>query len=151
MMLLQPGAGDDLQGIKRGILELVDMVVVTKADGDNQHLAQAAKHHYQNALHILRSDQWHPPVLSCSSLEKTGLLEIWKTIEEFYKTQKENIVLKRQEQLNYWFDQELTQVFQERLKKKIGLDLLSKQQNAILNNQITIHDAVAEIMKKLNL
>ncbi len=151
MMLLQPGAGDDLQGIKRGILELVDMVVVTKADGDNLHLAQAAKHHYQNALHILRSDQWHPPVLSCSSLEKSGFSEIWKSIQEFTQTQKDLILQKRTKQLNYWFEQELHQEFQQRLRLKVGEELLATQLQAIQEQKITIHEAVIEIMKRIKL
>ena len=151
MMLLQPGAGDDLQGIKRGILELVDMVVVTKADGDNVPLAQAAKHHYQNALHILRSDLWHPPVLSCSSLEKIGFNEIWKTIQDYTQTQSNQIAHKRREQLNYWFEQELHQEFQQRMRQKVGEELISKQQLSIQQHKLTIHEAVVDIMEKLKL
>ena len=151
MMLLQPGAGDDLQGIKRGILELVDMVVVTKADGDNLHLAEAARHHYQNALHILRTDQWHPPVLNCSSLEKTGFTEIWSTIQNYRQSQATQILERRQAQLNYWFEQELNLEFQTRLRAKVGAQILLEQQAAIQAHKLTIHEAVAIIMEKLKL
>lgn len=151
LMLLQPGAGDDLQGIKRGILELVDMVVVTKADGDNVALAEAAKHHYHNALHILRSHDWQPPVLTCSSMEKKGINEVWIEIEKFYKEQASEIVKKRAQQLNYWFDQELLGVFQEKMKKKLGTQMVDDLKSKISLGKMSISDALVEIIQKLNL
>jgi LAO/AO transport system kinase len=81
MLLLLPGGGDELQGMKKGIVELADLVVVNKADGD---LAAAARHtaaDYRHALALLRHDpDWAVPVLSCSAIEKTGIETVWATI-----------------------------------------------------------------------
>jgi GTPase len=82
LVLMLAGAGDELQGIKKGILELADALVITKADGDNVVKANKAAGIYQNALHFLRlaSTAWIPPVLTCSAVEKAGIREIWQTV-----------------------------------------------------------------------
>ena len=84
LVLMLPGAGDELQGIKKGILELADMVAVNKADGDNAKRAQAAAREYAAALHILTpaSPNWSPPVVKCAGLTGLGLEELWGRIEE---------------------------------------------------------------------
>ena len=84
LVLMLPGAGDELQGIKKGILELADMVAVNKADGDNAKRAQAAAREYAAALHILTpaSPNWSPPVVKCAGLTGLGLEELWRRIEE---------------------------------------------------------------------
>lgn len=86
VLLLLPGAGDDLQGIKRGILELVDLVFINKADKDAKPAAERARHQYQTALHILRSEQESPPeVRLCSALEGTGIQEAWQALEALHQ------------------------------------------------------------------
>lgn len=82
MVLMIAGAGDELQGIKKGVLEVADTIVINKADGDNIIRAEAAQKEYQTALHLLmpRSSNWSPPVLTCSSLKATGLDAIWQTV-----------------------------------------------------------------------
>jgi LAO/AO transport system kinase len=82
LVLMLAGAGDELQGIKKGVLELADTIAVNKADGDNTEKAAAAASAYEIALHMLqpRSANWNPPVLTCSGREETGLGEIWETI-----------------------------------------------------------------------
>ncbi|HKK30035.1 MAG TPA: methylmalonyl Co-A mutase-associated GTPase MeaB, partial [Alphaproteobacteria bacterium] len=84
LVLMLPGAGDELQGIKKGILEIADMVAVNKADGDNRRRAEAAKREYEAALHILTpaSPNWSPPVVLCAGLTGEGLDELWQKIEE---------------------------------------------------------------------
>ena len=85
-MLLQiSGAGDELQGIKRGIMELADMMVITKAEGENIQKAELAKAQFQGALHLfpLPDSQWRAKVYTCSSLDGTGLEEVWKGVEEY--------------------------------------------------------------------
>lgn len=84
LLLMLPGAGDELQGIKRGIMEMADALVINKADS-NPLKAKQAQVEYQNALHLFppASSGWFPPVLTCSAIEHTGLSEIWKTINEF--------------------------------------------------------------------
>lgn len=84
LVLMIAGAGDELQGIKKGVLEVADAIVINKADGDNQLRAELARKEYQTALHMLmpNSPNWSPPVLTCSSLENTGIDKIWETILE---------------------------------------------------------------------
>jgi LAO/AO transport system kinase len=82
LALMLPGAGDELQGIKKGLVELADMIVVNKADGDNIKRANLAAAEYRGALHILspRSEHWQPPVLTCSALTGAGIAELWQKI-----------------------------------------------------------------------
>jgi LAO/AO transport system kinase len=83
VLLLAPGGGDDLQGIKRGVIELADLFLVTKADGDFMRAAKVARADYQAALQLIRqrSAHWKPKVLLVSALENRGLAEAWETIE----------------------------------------------------------------------
>ncbi|MBK8208912.1 MAG: methylmalonyl Co-A mutase-associated GTPase MeaB [Rhodospirillales bacterium] len=85
LVLMLPGAGDELQGIKKGVLEIADMIVVNKADADNEIRAKQAVIHYRNALHIMqqRSPNWIPPVEMCSALKNLGLDEVWQRLEEY--------------------------------------------------------------------
>jgi LAO/AO transport system kinase len=85
LMLMIAGAGDELQGIKKGILELVDAIVINKADGDNIPSVQRAQHDYAAAMHFLRpaTPTWTPPVLTCSALETMGIDAVWQTVLEY--------------------------------------------------------------------
>ena len=84
LVLIIPGAGDEIQGIKKGILELADAVAVNKADGDNITKAEKARGDYESALHLLTppSPTWTPPVLTCSAINMTGINEIWESVLE---------------------------------------------------------------------
>ena len=85
LVLMLAGAGDELQGIKKGVLELADAIAVNKADGDNVAKAEEARMMYEQALSFLNpaSPNWKPPVLTCSALTAAGLPEIWKTVVAF--------------------------------------------------------------------
>lgn len=104
--LMLPGAGDELQGIKRGILELADLIVVNKADGDNQQRARAAVRDYRNALRFMKpvSPHWKPQVTRCSALENEGVHEVWQQIQDHRKAMDEANALaeKRQNQRRHW-------------------------------------------------
>src|SRR5271154_5370009 len=82
LALMLPGAGDELQGIKKGLVELADMIAINKADGDNLKRAKHAAADYRSALHILnpRSEHWHPPVVTYSALTGAGVGELWQQI-----------------------------------------------------------------------
>ena len=82
LTLMLPGAGDELQGIKKGLVELADMIAINKADGDNLKRAQHAAADYKSALHILtpRSVHWHPPVVTYSALTGNGIADLWQKI-----------------------------------------------------------------------
>lgn len=103
LLLMLAGAGDELQGIKKGIMEMADAVVINKADGENKKPALQAKANYENALHLFQPSEsgWQPRVLTCSSLEKTGLIEIWQLIQEhLLLTQKNDFFQKNRNQQN---------------------------------------------------
>ncbi len=82
LVLLISGGGDELQGIKKGVLELANAVAVNKADGSNRANAEKARKEYESALHLLRpaSPDWSPPVMTCSAVEMTGIDDIWNTV-----------------------------------------------------------------------
>ncbi len=82
LALMLPGAGDELQGIKKGLVELADLIAINKADGDNMPRAQLAAAEYRSALHILssRSAHWHPPVVTYSALTGEGIAELWQQV-----------------------------------------------------------------------
>ena len=88
LLLMLPNAGDELQGIKKGVLELADLVVVNKSDGNQESLAKNAQTEYLKALHLLTSSKnsWTPQILRCSALEKRGMDKIWKAAKSFRKT-----------------------------------------------------------------
>lgn len=148
VMLLQPGAGDDLQGIKRGILEMVDMVVVTKDDGDNHQIIQKAKHDYERALHILRHDGWVPPVLSCSALTKSGLGEIQNVIEAYFKDQKELIKTKRDQQGIDWMWQLINDGLKEKFLSKITTQEFAQIESKVLKQDLTPPQAAVLLLNK---
>ena len=106
LVLMIAGAGDVLQGIKKGVLEIADTLVINKADGDNLQKAKMAKKEYETAFHLLRpiSASWQPPVLTCSALESTGLGEIWDIILKHREklTETGEFQLKRKDQSVSW-------------------------------------------------
>lgn len=84
LALMLPGGGDELQGIKKGLVELADMIAINKADGDNLKRANITAADYRGALHLLapRSEHWHPPVVTYSALAGSGIAELWQKIRE---------------------------------------------------------------------
>lgn len=111
VLLLLPGAGDELQGIKRGIVEMADLLVVNKADGDRQKLANQARAHYLNATHLLPSKPggYAPQVLTCSALEGNGIETVWQTLLHYQQHQRTNGYWEknRQQQAQYWMQEHL--------------------------------------------
>jgi len=106
LALMIPGAGDELQGMKKGIMELADAVVINKADGDNVEKANLARRQYETALHFLTpsSPDWSPPVLTCSAIEKTGIDKIWGVVLDYKKklTATGELETKRKKQAIDW-------------------------------------------------
>lgn len=111
LLLMLAGAGDELQGIKRGIMELADALVITKADGDNVKKANLARREYQNAMHLFppKKNGWTPKSLTCSSLTNTNIDQIWETIQSFENHCKINgsFDSNRREQDKYWMQETL--------------------------------------------
>lgn len=153
LLLMLSGAGDELQGIKRGIMEMADAIAITKADGDNNQKAKNARMEYVHALHLFppTANNWYPPVLTCSALEKTGLSEIWQVIIDFENQMKENGFWKknRQEQsLNWMYDyikQYLeTQFFSDK-SVKANLEIISNQ---VLSEAILPIQGASKLLEK---
>jgi len=142
MALMLPGAGDELQGIKRGLVELVDMIVVNKADGDNLQRARRAVRDCRNALHYMTplSANWKPPVLSCSALEDRGLSEIWEKVQAHREklTASGERDQKRKRQLRRW----LWSLVEDGLKQALHGDqataaTISEAEEALLSGELS--------------
>lgn len=106
LLLLLPGAGDELQGIKRGILEWIDLVAVNKADGENRLAAAKARSQYEAALRFMHpvNPRWTPPVVTCSGREGDGLEELWEHVERHRRILAEagDLEARRREQQRRW-------------------------------------------------
>jgi LAO/AO transport system kinase len=106
LLLKIAGAGDELQGIKKGVIELADAILINKADGDNKKRAEVARQDFARALHYLKSPTpgWHPEVKTCSAIQQIGLKEIWQMIQHFKeKTEANNYFqYRRQQQMLNW-------------------------------------------------
>ncbi|MDO9551041.1 methylmalonyl Co-A mutase-associated GTPase MeaB [Rhodonellum sp.] len=133
LLLMLAGAGDELQGIKKGIIEICDALVINKADGDNLPMAKRAQREYANALHLfpIRESGWLPKVKICSAVEKTGLVGIWEMISEYRDLTKANgfYDANRAEQRGNWMHEHIgyllknqfyqDSLIQEKLKKNL--------------------------------
>jgi LAO/AO transport system kinase len=100
LLLMLSGAGDELQGIKKGIMEMADTIAITKADGDNKSKCERAKREYKNALHLFPPSEtgWYPNVLTCSAVNNEGLDAIWNEISKFSQHMKEKGLFLRNRQ-----------------------------------------------------
>ena len=152
LLLMLAGAGDELQGIKRGIMEMADLIAINKADGNNIEKAQMAKVQYNNALHLFpkKESDWTPDVVTCSAAHKSGIKEIWEQIENYKKLTYNNGYFKnkRNRQATYW----MHETIQEKLKRDFYENPLIKQkiqelENAVLNDQISSFVAAGELLK----
>jgi len=110
MVLVSPGGGDELQGIKRGIMELADLVVVNKADGALLATARGTAADYSAALHLIRprTRAWSPRALTCSALTGTGVAEVWQAVTEFHVALADELPALRAEQNRAWMWSEVT-------------------------------------------
>jgi len=122
LVLMLPGAGDELQGIKKGVIELADMIAVNKADGDNIPRAKAAAAEYRAALHILKpaSANWSPPVVTYSAIAGDGLAAIWQSICDYRASSEASgeLAAKRRSQQVAW----MWSMLEERLLAKLRSD-----------------------------
>ena len=135
LLLMLAGAGDELQGIKRGIMEMADALSITKADGDNLIKSKTAVGDYKHAIHLFpaKKNNWIPKVLTCSAIENTGVQEIWNTIESFVKHCVTNGTFEsaRKKQAQYWLhesiQEQLGTYFYENPEVKVLLPELEKR------------------------
>jgi len=150
LLLKLAGAGDELQGIKRGIMEMADSIVINKADGDNMKAAKMAQLEFKRALHLYpeKTAGWKAKVLLCSALKQEGVLEIHELITNYIALTKANKVFeqKRQAQNKYW----LLQTIEDRLKQdffqKAQIKTALQEQLQLLENNATTPFAAAEYL-----
>ena len=150
LVLMLPNAGDELQGIKRGIMELADALVINKHDGQNTHLAEKTKGHYQNALHLMQQNKtWTPQVKTCSAIENTGIQAVWDMILEYKDSCQTSgeFLSKRAKQKSEWFESLIQEMLTLKLKhnKAIQTQLPQLQQD-VLQNHITPYHAAQKIL-----
>ena len=142
LLLKISGAGDELQGIKRGIMEMADSIVINKADGDNIRKSNLAKVEFGRALHLFPSKKsgWTPTASTCSSITHEGISEVWETILKFLELTKTNNYFfeKRKEQNQYW----MLETINEQLKTNFFnhpeiQKLLEENKKAVQNDEIS--------------
>lgn len=164
LLLLLAGAGDELQGMKRGIMELADALVITKADGANRPLADQARLEYKNALHLFlpTGSGWFPPVLTCSALphsnssnkaEPFGITEVWQTIQTHQQLTTQNGYhnRRRQEQQLNWFRTLLRQRLENQFFNQPGFrDQLISLDKHILTGTLLPAQAVDQLLSSKN-
>ena len=119
-LIIAPGGGDELQGIKRGIVELADLVIVNKADGDMAAVAKSTSADYANALHLLRpkTNAWNARTVVCSALEKRGIDDVWTAIADHQETIRASgdLDIRRSEQSRSWLWSEISESLIDRLR-----------------------------------
>jgi LAO/AO transport system kinase len=156
LVLMLPGAGDQLQGLKKGIVELADVIAINKADGDNIARAKLAATEYRSALHILtpRSAVWSPPVVTYSALTGAGIAELWSILLEHRQrlTAAGEFAARRREQQVKWMWAMLEDRVFARLKSDPALRAkLPRLETAVAEGRITPATAVDELASALAL
>ena len=151
LVLMQPGAGDELQGIKKGILELADLIVVNKADGDAERLASQSVVHYKNAMGFLNHQGfWTPEVLSVSSIEPRGIDTLWERMVVYCEAGSEAIPARRAAQASQWFERLLNDGVTELLKANATwADLYQAQKQRVANGDIAPPQAALACIEPL--
>lgn len=153
LLLKLAGAGDELQGIKRGIIEMADAIVINKADGDNKKRAKMAKVEFNRALHLYpeKASKWQPKVSLCSALQNEGIAAVWDMISDYAKLTKDNHYFEthRADQNKFW----LLQTIEEHLKLDFFRDQkikdALKEQLALIEAHKTTPFAAADYLLKL--
>ena len=153
LLLKISGAGDELQGIKRGIMEMADAIVINKADGDNIAKAKLAKTEFNRALHLFpaKTSGWIPKVTTCSAYENTGISDVWTIISGYFELVKSNHFFeeKRQDQNQFW----MMETINERLKNNFYnhpeiISLLESNKKAVQKNEVSPFAAAMSLLDK---
>ena len=151
LLLKLAGAGDELQGIKRGIIEMADAIVINKADGENRKSAEKARSEFRRALHLYpaKDSGWQPKVLLCSALHHKGIDEVWELIVEFRTSVTENksFFHKRQEQNKFWLLQTINEHLRNRFYNHPKIkEELQEQLKAVESNETTAFAAAKYLL-----
>lgn len=152
LLLMQPGTGDELQGIKKGIVEMADAIAITKADGENLRAARTAQADFQHALHLQQPNTsgWQPQVMICSALERTGLREIHEMIEKFQQQLSASGHLQyiRQQQHTSWFEDHFSYLLSiDPNQFPELLDARTRLQGLVALNKISPRNAARQLLE----
>ena len=155
LALMLPGAGDELQGIKKGLLEIADMIVVNKADGSTKNAAERAASEYRSALHILKpaSPTWMPTAHTCSAISGNGLADIWKDIEnhrELLKSSGEFDEKRKQQRVRWMWSMIQDRLLLEIEKNKSLQNIARALEAQVMENQITPGLAASKVVAAIN-
>ena len=153
LVLMLPNAGDELQGIKRGIMELADALVINKADGESINLAKQTQSHYKNALKLLSQESfWSPQVKACSAQENIGISDVWEMICQFQSEAQDNGYFEhnRAKQSREWLKKLIQEMLELKLKQHPDVkQQLPQLQQDVLDQKITPYNAALHIIKLL--
>lgn len=153
LVLMLPNAGDELQGIKRGIMELADALVVNKADGESAVFAEQTRQHYKNALQLLKSpDFWQPTVVCCSALQQQGIDVVWQTVLQYVEasTAAGEFARRRAQQNVDWMKKLLHELIDLRLQQnRQVVDRLPILHGDLVAGRITPYRAAHELLSYL--
>lgn len=153
LLLMLSGAGDELQGIKRGIMEMADALVITKADGDNIKKANLARREYQNAMHLFppKKNDWIPTAMTCSSVSNNNLDVIWETIESFENKTKLNghFQINRKEQDKFWLRETLNEhILRSFYSNEVLLKEMKELDKQVIEGKETSFSAAEKLHKR---
>ncbi len=142
LLLKIAGAGDELQGIKRGIMEMADAIAINKADGNNIEKAQLAKAQFKNALMLFppHESEWSPKVLTCSAIENKGIKDIWECILEYIEAVNKNNYFdkNRSEQSKYWMYETINEKLKSNFYHNINIkESLPNFEKSVLEHKIS--------------
>ena len=145
------GSGDELQGIKRGIMEMADGITINKADGNNIERANLAKAQFANALHLFPPTEsgWAPKVLTCSAYEGTGIAEVWKMVQEYIEYTQNNHYFehKRTQQSKYWMYETIDEYLKNNFYQNETIErLLGKYEIMVNNDELTSFAAAHKLL-----
>lgn len=151
LLLMLAGAGDELQGIKRGIMEMADAIAINKADGNNMDKARMAKREYENALHLFPAPEsgWLPRVMTCSALKMSGIEDIWTMIEEYrdVTTKNEFFLKRRNRQSLYWMYETIHAELQQNFYNMEGItEKLKELEKKVLNREVNSFQAARQLL-----
>jgi LAO/AO transport system kinase len=152
LLLMLAGAGDELQGIKRGIMELADALLITKADGENVKMAKLAKASYANALHLFppKENEWIPRTEICSSLTGDNLDKAWEITDEFFRHNSVNgwLTKNRHQQDIAWMKETLNELILSGFYSQSGFEIkYEKIKQAISSQQMSAFEAAEELYR----
>lgn len=155
LLLQLAGTGDELQGIKRGIMEMADGIAINKCDGSNVEKAMLAKAQFQNALHLFPTSDsgWAPEVIPCSAIDKNGIEDIWKMVLKFVSFTQQNGFFDhhRNQQSRYWMYETINEQLRSQFYQNSDIQLLlTEMEKKVVSNEVSSFIAAKTLLDTYN-